>query len=154
MSANLHFKQVKPWHIRYVAENMRSCDVTEVKASHGYTPMESLNKAVSKSDRSRVVIYNGKPVAIFGLCKGTILSGIGVPWFLGTNDILKLGKSLTKYGRMVVDEMLDQCPMLVNYVHTKNILSVKWLTSMGFNLDEPVTLLVSGEKFHRFSKKR
>lgn len=153
MSDRIYFKPVKEWHIDYVAKHMRQADILEVKSSHGYAPHVALSKAVEKSDRCRVVIYNGTPVAIFGLCKGAVISGVGVPWFLGTDEVLKLGKSLTKYGKIVVNEMLSECSLLVNYVHVKNRLSVGWLRRMGFTMDEPQAFLHTGELFHRFHKR-
>lgn len=147
-------KFVKPTDelIQYVADNMRQADITEIAASHGYTPIEALMKGVAISTLSSVALINSEPCAVFGLVVENIVTGFGVPWLLGTDLIFKHKREFIEHTRVGVAEMLEVCPRLENWVHCKNVKSIRWLKSMGFTMSDPEPIGVNGELFMRFTR--
>lgn len=140
--------------IRFIALNMRQADVDEVWASHRHLPYDALMKGWELSHRSTVVAVNGEPCVMIGLVISDILSGLGVPWMLGTEDALKYKRNFLIQAPAVIDEMLSVCPRLVNYVHAQNTVSINWLKRIGFTVDHPEPHGVAGELFHKFHLER
>ena len=138
--------------VRYVADNMRQADRIEIAASHGYTPHEALVKGVARSKLCAVALINDEPCAVFGLVVENIVTGFGVPWLLGTDLIFKHKREFVEHTKIGVDEMIDVCPRLENWVHCENVKSIRWLKSMGFTMSDPEPIGVNGELFMRFTK--
>lgn len=130
------FEPTTQQHIEHVAENMRKQDVIEIKASHNHDPLTGLTRSVSVSNYSVTILIDDEPVAIFGLTIQNIIAGIGIPWMLGTDQVTLRKKTLLPYSREVIDQMLKITPRMYNYVHSKNTLSIRWLTWLGFRVDK------------------
>lgn len=145
-------KYVKPNDnlIRYVANNMRYADKIECQLASGLSPLQALQKGVNESQYSSVVIINNKPCAIAGLTVVNVLLGVGVPWMLATHDAVKNRRVFINNSRQGVQDMLEICPNLFNYVHVENKVSIRWLKWMGFKFDEPVAIGHNGAMFHKF----
>ncbi len=137
-------------YIRVIADDMREADRAEIWASHRSTPLDSLMLGWKRSTSSVVVCVDGKPCVMLGLVIHDILTGTGIPWLLGTETALKHKREFFKLSPPVVDEMLETCPRLFNYVHDQNKVSIKWLQWVGFTIDDPEPIGVAGEMFHRF----
>lgn len=137
-----------------VADNMRQADVVEVWASGRMTPFDALQKSIIASKFSTMVWVDNTPCAVFGLVVRDMLSGAGVPWMLGADSVLDHKRDILKHSRIGVDQMLDVCPNLYNYVHTENTVSIRWLRWLGFEIDETKPHGIGGELFHRFHYER
>lgn len=144
------FIEPTPDHIQFIADNMREADRIEVMASHGHTPMEALQAGLKRTGFTTIVTVNDEPCVMFGLVRLDLLSCEGTPWLLGTENALKYRREFLIQTPKVIAEMLTICPKLVNYVHSKNTVSIRWLRKLGFILEEPVPYGVAGELFHRF----
>lgn len=154
MSVEVKFVKPTVELIQAIADNMRQEDVDEVWASHHSTPIKSLTKGWEISDYSMIVVVNNEPCVMIGLVIRDILSGTGVPWLLGTDNALKYKRCFLTEVPAVINEMLDICPRLFNYVHVKNRTSVKWLKRIGFTFDEPIPYGCDNELFHKFHLER
>lgn len=154
MSAEVKFVRPTVELVAAIAADMRQADRDEVWASHNHTPVEALMAGWGISHTSVVVTVEGKPCVMMGLVIRDILSGAGVPWLLGTETALKHKREFIIQVPAVINEMLDICPKLVNYVHVENKVSVRWLKRIGFTLDEPLPYGYSNELFHRFHLER
>lgn len=150
MSAEIKFVEPDEGMILDIAMDMRQQDIDEVWASSHRTPVESLIKGWDESKFSTIVTVDGSPVVMLGLVVRDILSGVGVPWLLGTNKSLNYKREFITQVPRVVDEMLNICPMLYNYVHVKNTISIRWLRKIGFTFDEPIQHGPDNELFCKF----
>ena len=152
----MEVKFIKPTDelIQAIAADMRQADVDEIWASNHYTPIDGLMESWKVSDYSAVVVINNEPCVMVGLVIANILGGVGVPWLMGSNAIMKYKSSFMRYGPELIEQMLDVCPKLVNYVHVKNKASVRWLKQVGFKFDDPVPYGAEQELFHRFHLQR
>lgn len=137
--------------LKAIADNLRPADANEVMLSGGYTPWGAVKLSVDASEFSAVVVVNDEACGVMGLMKGSAATGTGIPWLLGTPTLGRHGKALMLYTPVVIKEMLDVCPYLVNYVHVENTQSIRWLKAMGFQFDPPAPYGVAQEPFQRFT---
>ena len=136
-------------HIPYLAENMREADRRELEAML-VVPEYALVCGINESAWAKTVIVEGRPALMFGVSDTSILSGIGIPWLLGTDDMERMKVTFIRQCRWFVLEMLRSYPVLVNYVDARNATSIRWLTWLGFTLDPAEPHGFNGELFHRF----
>ena len=136
--------------INHVADDMRRSDVDEVWASHRHSPRDALHSSVNASDFSAVVVAHGEPYAVLGLSMINLLLGHGAPWLLSTNQAVKSKREFITLVPDVIGEMFTHCTVLRNYVHVKNVDSIRWLKRIGFTLEAPVKYGRGGEFFHEF----
>lgn len=154
MSAEVKFIKPTIEHVEFIAFNMRKADVDEVWASNHHTPIEALMSGWRMSNKSTIVTVNDEPCVMIGLVIRDILSGIGVPWLLGTENALRYKRHFLIQVPIVINEMLNICPSLYNYVHVKNKISIRWLKRIGFIFDDPMPYGCENELFHKFHLER
>lgn len=140
--------------IQFIADNMRKADVIEVWAAGRHTPIEALELSMKRSKKSVIVYDDDIPLTALGLVLRDFLSSVGVPWLLSAEQALKHKRKFLELSPPVIQEMLDICPKLVNYVHAENKLSIRWLQWLGFTIEDPKPAGLSGELFHRFIMER
>lgn len=144
-------RPVEPGDIAYVASRMREADASEVWAAGHYTPGGALAAGVESSGRNCcTVTLDGIPVAILGMSKPSLLSTTGIPWMLGTDDLLRCKRDILTEGRRIVDAMLCECDYLVNAVHVDNTASIRWLKWLGFTFREAAPYGKEKQMFHIF----
>lgn len=115
---------------RDLAPRMRSQDAKEVMASNGLTPLRSLQESYRVSQECHTIIHeDGSIVGMFGLAANDIF---GSPWLLGSDKLPETKKVMLPVSAKWVEEMNTLHPLLVNYVHAENTVSMKWLKSLGF----------------------
>jgi hypothetical protein len=140
--------------IKAVAAAMRQCDRDEIWASSHSLPRRALERGVATAVFARTGLVNDKPVCIFGVSPGSLLSGGGVPWMLATPGLLRAQRPFLRLSRPLVELMNDIFPQLVNYVDARNVDSVRWLRSLGFTVEPAAPHGVERLPFHRFSRTR
>jgi hypothetical protein len=145
------FERVTEGHIAHVSDNLREGDRVELRAGGVASILNALQKSVNQSQYCSTALLDGTPCAIFGLVKTDILSGIGIPWLLGTDLIDKGRRHFIVETKRGVDEMLTICPTLINVVHVENKKTIRWLKSMGFKFGKPAPIGVRGEMFMQFT---
>ncbi len=150
MAAKLTFHRPTSDDLKHIADNMWHEDRRELAAGGNTDILQCLIESVESSKVSVVAKHNGNPLVIYGLQRFNMLGRKGIPWMLTTVDSKNYRREFMVYTRKVIDEMLTECPYLYNYVHTKNKTSIKWLTALGFTIDDPVQHVETGELFHLF----
>ena len=83
--------------------------------------------------------------AIWGVDKEEIESVI---WMLCTKRVEENPVTFLRYCRNYIKRLLDQYPLMHNYVWLGNDLHVKWLKWMGAKFGE--TIIINGEPFQYF----
>lgn len=132
--------------IIYVLGNLRTADKKEIWASHKKVGLELVPAIYVVG--AKIAIVDETPAILFGC---STYEGIGVPWMLATNDILKVARRFVRESRNVVDEWVQEHKCLSNYVHADNEVSINWLKWLGFEFKE--SALVNNEKFIRFERR-
>jgi len=128
-------------HAIYIGERLRSGDARELEAAEG-GPIDSVFCVVDSFENSRwcnVALLDDEPAVIYGVAPSPAILDSGSPWLLGTSKAKKLRKQFITRSKSEVEMMLVSYPFLHNLVHSKNLLSIKWLIWLGFkvNFDKP-----------------
>ena len=145
-------RPTKARDVRRIAPRMREWDRIEADA-FGRTPAEALELGRVGSTWGATVVIDGQPEAMLGVTPGDMLSGRGVPWFLGTDIVAHRHRDWLQYGPDVVSMMHRDYSMLTNLVARANMRARAWLCRTGFQFDdEPVE--VSGVTMLRFWRHR
>jgi hypothetical protein len=145
------FRPVESGDIAYIAANMREADRTELAATVGSEPVDSLlARGVLISTIAWTWSVDGLPAAIFGVAPVSLLHGQGAPWMLGTEAPYQRPRTLVREGRRYVGRMLGLYPHLLNYVDVRNERSVRWLARIGFTVHPAKPFGRNGEPFHLF----
>lgn len=129
---------------------MRQEDRDEIMHSSGSSPLSALVTGVSLSSSVHTIEWDGRVVAIFGVC-GTPGHEVGVPWMLGTDDIQRCRKSLLRGCRAVVDGYTKDFPYLTNACWSKNVVHIDWIKWLGFTFEG--SDLRNGETFLHFHRR-
>lgn len=151
--ADVLIRPTEPGDAERLYANLRAADRAECEA-YGERDLEAvLRSSVERSVLCWTGIVNGELAAILGVTPLSILSGIGSPWMLGTEVLDRHSRILIRHTPQYIARMLEAFPHLVNFVHTKNTTSVRWLRRLGFVLHDPVPYGARGELFHFFEMK-
>lgn len=125
-----HYRPARFEDCREMAPNMRSQDAKEVMYSNGLTPLKALQESYRLSQVHNSIIHeDGSVVGMFGVCDSGIIAS---PWLLGTDKMLETRKEFVPQAIEWVNEMAKLYPILTNFVHVNNTVSLVWLKSLGF----------------------
>lgn len=138
-------------HIERLLPHVRQADIDEFYAMSMLSPREVLEKGILQSTKAWAGIIDGEVITIFGVSPGSILTGIGVPWLVGSDLLEKYQKIFLRRCRPVLNSMLAIYPELINYVDARNHVAKGWLHWLGFKLEEAKPTGVLNYSFHRFS---
>ena len=134
---------------------LRQADIDELRVATGFPkPMDALRSSVAHSTEWSEICQDtntGEILTLFGL--GRISEDIGVPWMVASPNLIKYRKVLMRYSKKIIQEMLDQFPLLNNYVDSRNEVHIHWLRHMGFTFTGK-DLMIRGIPFKYFFKRR
>ena len=130
-----YYRPTQPEDITELAPRLRECDVKEVKASNGVTPLQALQFcATSKECNS--IIHENRIIGMFGCAD--MGDGVGSPWLLGSDEIPDIKEHFLPQSKEWVERMQDQYKVLINYIDARNSYAFKWLKFLGFEFTKDV----------------
>ena len=139
-------------HVALIADKMRAADELEVWLAAHLSPHEALAASFETSVKAWTITGDGAPIGMFGVCSANILGETGIPWLLGTDDMLKITRQFLRQSRDYVDLMNSLYPHLINFVHVENIVSLRWLMWCGFVFDGPFPYGPEKADFFKFQR--
>jgi hypothetical protein len=148
---NVTIRPSKHDDVVYLSERLRKTDVDEIWAAVHLKPFEALVYSRKGSFLCQTVLHKTQPVAMFGVAPET--TGAAV-WFLASDDLDKMWLSFLKMSKMCIDRMLDESPLLFNWVDARNERSIRWLKWCGAKIEKPAPFGPDQLPFHFFSIKR
>jgi hypothetical protein len=120
--------------VEFVALNLRRSDDLECRYAYGIGGAQALLEAwMASSVVHCICADNGEPLGVAGL-NGSVI------WLLGTDGLTATPQRravLALGGRRWTDILLEDSPLLENWVLATNVESVRWLRSMGFKIGTP-----------------
>lgn len=128
---------------------MREPDKNEIWASSHKTPLESLTDGLALSSVVYTVHY-GEPTTMFGVAPQSILSGNGVVWALGTENVRSNWMHFLRQSRYFIDLIWEGYDRLVNYVDARHKESILWLRWLGAKIYPAQPFGLEGLPFHYF----
>ncbi len=139
---------------RDLAPRLREADRLEVWAASRMTPLDALRASLEASPDPRAGLADGRVACIFGIGVRSVLSDYGVPWMLGSEDVVRHARRFLRGSRDYIAEMRNKYSRLENYVDARNVDAIKWLAWLGFTLEAPEPFGVERLPFHRFHWER
>jgi hypothetical protein len=130
--------------------NLRPSDLAECQAYGRGDIAAGIASSVNRSVLCWSGFIDGELAAILGCAPINMLTGIGSPWMLGTPVLDRHQRVLVRSTPEYIAKMLNAFPHLVNFVHTNNTTSVRWLRRLGFTLHAAQPYGALGEPFHLF----
>lgn len=137
----------------YVARNLREIDQRELWASEGREPFIATMDAFRHADACIGIAGDDERMVGVAGVNGHVI------WMLGTKGLTatqshrrQLARGAKLWIASVVQERLQQRGqvLLHNWVHAKNIDSIRWLKSLGFAVHPPEPHGPSLQLFHYF----
>ena len=150
MISRIRLELARTRHVGSVARRMREIDVREC-AAFGHTPKTALREAILGSDKAWTALVDGRPEAIFGVVVNSALTGVGSPWFLGTDVVWQHGRALLGMGPAIIARLHDSSETLAGYVSCENAAAIRMLRRWGFSVEDDRRRF-GGVPFHRFEK--
>lgn len=130
---NIAIVNARAEHLPVLAQSLRASDRLEVSASMGNDMLQALEISYERSVACWCVEVDGSPIVIWGVAPmESLMGGIGMPWMLGTDSMRSWERFIGRKSRYYVDLMHYLFPLLINYVHEKNRLAVRFLQWCGF----------------------
>ncbi len=126
---NIDFVPLRPEHTAIVPY-LRQADIDEIHAMTEIPPAVAVSYSIANSERGFTALLNGRPCAVFGVQQGCI-------WLVGTDDISKHPVTFYRLSKKIFSQLKKGYPVLENFVHVNNTLSLRWLQWLGFHIDEP-----------------
>lgn len=117
-----------------IAPHLRDADKREIIASSGADIEQAILSSIVTSVAHSVILPDGRLICIFGIGDDTM--GGGIPWMIGTDDMIKHRKALIKDAREWIDYQLDIYSYLWNYADARNTIHLQWLRHMGFTVSD------------------
>lgn len=122
--------------VDYIANRLREADIAELNASRiDASPYDIVLESVELSDWCNVVLIDGIPSIVFGVCPSAEKDS-GVPWLLGTDDMDKIKRHLLIGCSSFIEKMLSKYSFLYNIVHCDNAKAIRWLEWLGFHVEK------------------
>ena len=132
-------------------DNLRSEDIAECRAG-GLTPQQALLNGYVWSDECYSAKVNGKTEAMFGVCSQNQLEGVGVIWYLGSEETMRHPIAMVRDSQQYINNWFKKYRMLWNVVDSRNTTHINWLKHLGFIFTGDV--MVNGHRFIRFYKNK
>lgn len=137
-----------------LAPRLRAADRAEVWASHRATPIQALETSVRLScSDAWAGLADGALVCLWGVVPLSLVSRIGSPWLLASDDLERHQVAFLRRCRGMVDQMQAPYRLLTNHVDARNRLSIRWLRWMGFEIAPVAPWGPDGLPFHRFERR-
>jgi hypothetical protein len=143
-------RPTEPGDAEILAANLRPSDLAEARAYGDIDVLAGIRSSVNRSLLCWTGLADGQLGAIIGVTPISMVGGVGSPWMMGTPVLDQHSRVLIRKTPEYIARMLKAFPHLTNFVHTKNVTSVRWLRRLGFTLHEAVPYGAPGEFFHPF----
>jgi hypothetical protein len=75
---------------------------------------------------------------MFGICPVSMLSGVGWPWFVGTDVVHKHPLPMVRVGRWYVAEARRRYQRVWGLVDVRYTSAIRWAGLIGFRLGGPI----------------
>lgn len=148
--ADVLIRPTEPGDARTLYENLRLSDFAECLAYGKPDMLAGIEDSVRRSPMCWTAFIDGELAAILGCGVISLMGGVGSPWMLGTPVLDRHSRVLVRETPVYIGRMLNAFPHLLNYVHTDNVTSKRWLRRLGFTLHKAVPYGARGELFHPF----
>lgn len=120
-----------------MAPFLRRVDRVELACATRGDPAAALAAMASRARRGVVARLDGRPVCMFGVSAPTLLSRVGCPWMLATNELSRpdARRAFLRGSRGALAWLTADYDRLWNIVWERNRQAIRWLSWLGFRFD-------------------
>lgn len=136
-------------HARDLARIMRNDDKLEILASGGFLPETATRASINRSAEAWAAYAGEDLLAVFGVVR--FPSGWDSPWALSSNFVAKYPLTYWRGSRVVVGDLRERYPKMVQMVHARYVGALRWCERLGFKVGEPTRFGVANTLFCRVS---
>ena len=140
----------KYYHAVHMYKNMAQRDRDECWAAGHRGPLQALNESLAASPDAKTGLYKDRVVCMYGVAEISILSNIGIPWLLGTDEIEEHSKYFLRQNRYYMNDIKKKYSYLFNFVDARNTVAIRWLKWLGFKVSEAQPFGPDEMPFHKF----
>ena len=119
-----------------LAPRLRKADKREIYALTGMQPEPALQSCMNYSTDECYCVRNletGEALALFGTSPDGENSGLGMIWFLGTDELFKKNRvSFLRNSEFWVQKLFKKYDLLYNVVDARNTVHIRWLKWLKF----------------------
>ena len=141
-------------HVAILAPRVREADRREIWAASHRDPEHALAHGLRLSDRAWAGYGDGRLACLFGVGPASLLGRVGVPWLIGSDDLVRHQTAFLRRSRPVLATLFDGYDVLTNFVDARNEASIRWLGWLGFRFGDPAPFGPDRLPFYRFELKR
>lgn len=142
--------------VHHIATNLRTADRQECEWGTGMDAGFVIEHSLKESSIFAVAFEENdrqlNPIAVYGVAPMPYENWMGVPWMLATPDIANHPTAVLKISKQFMKILDQHYAYLCNYVCSNNLLSVRYLKHLGFELDSPEPWGVKQVLFHKFHR--
>ena len=139
-----------PDHIQSIADNIRDADKQEIYDYCLLCPLEALEQSLANSTLVWTGMVDDVPICMFGASEVSLLTGVGLPWLIGTKGIEEHSVVFLRRCRPYIIQMAKRFKRLENYVSASNILAISWLKWLGFTFGPEEEVGLFKKSFKKF----
>jgi hypothetical protein len=140
--------------IAILKDSLRKSDINELWASHHITPEKALLTSYEKTTFCVTVEIDKEPIGMMGICPDTLIGNAACIWMLSSEKLDKVRRAFAKHSRKYIKILLNQYPLLYNWVDARNKQSIKWLRWCGAEIYEAMPYGVEQMPFYYFEFRR
>jgi hypothetical protein len=145
-------------HARALAPHLRAGDVAEIRATAGVGAeaglLGSLRGTLAGGGEAGALLIGGEVAALWGVRPLTDLRQVGVVWLL-TGELVERHRHLfAGLSMFVLAKLLDEYPVLCNWVDARYRRALRWARWTGAQLEEPRPFGVEARWFHKATWRR
>jgi hypothetical protein len=122
-----------------LASILREADRMELTAGGSTCHATTIQDGIERSVEAWVVVEDGAPALILGLAVDERLPGVGIPWLLSGDFILRERRWFVASSRQWLRHLHSVSPTLMNACDCRNEVHIRWLKWLGFEFGHTFT---------------
>ena len=130
-------RKCKTKDIRALRGKLREEDCRELFRVTGYDPYFSLVMSFRRSDKTWVGMIDGEIACVWGVNQDSVLGRRARIWLLSTSVMDKAPIRVARFTKRWIKQLLEEYDILYNYVDDEYTKCKKWLSWLGFTLEDP-----------------
>lgn len=149
--AELVYRQPQEGDAEELDRLLRPLDRQEIIAASGPDTLTTIRTAIERSSSVYTLREpDGTLLCIFGTVPLTMLHTAGSPWMLGTEALSRWPRTLVRVSMRYFRHMLNEFPLLINYVDQRNKPSIRLVKAIGCSVLPAEPYGAEGHPFHPF----
>jgi hypothetical protein len=147
------FKEANRKDFYLMKQIMRNEDRRELEAASGKKFKDVVDKTQYNTDFAIAGYCDKKLIAIFGVTRITAVTKTGAIWMFGTKFLPENKKVFLKHCKKCIEVMIENYPIVYNFVDKRNIMIINWLKWLGFTFEDAKPYGPNGLLFYKFYMK-